>query len=77
MPGRTSRTSLPPTPRSKSPDHATRKRRLPAAISPAAASPEPMTPRSSDDDADRPRFVAPADRVKTHESSAKPKPRGG
>jgi hypothetical protein len=28
---------------------------------PPAASPEPMSPRSSDDEAERPRFVAPED----------------
>jgi len=71
MPGRTSRVSSPPaTSVKRSPHHPSRSRRA-SEVMPPAASPEPMSPRSSDDEAERPRFVAPED---AHQQP-KPKPK--
>lgn len=74
MPGRT-RPKAPPAPTRTQSETNAAKRPLADTTNQPAASPEPMTPRSSDDEADRPRFVAPADRKKKDKTSAKPRPR--
>jgi hypothetical protein len=69
MPGRPTRTSLPPDEKDVE-----RLRPAEAPVAPAASA-EPMTPRSSDEEADRPRFVDPSEHPKVEPPPPRKPPR--
>jgi hypothetical protein len=74
MPGRTSRVSLPPMASDIRRLHRDPKRvGRPESPPPAAGSAEPMTPRSSDEEAERPRFVSPSEAKKAESKRKRPK----